>query len=229
MSSLQAILLDPRYHDALAILKGARNGFVYGCKIRFPHALVMTFLFSNKPLPQKIQAIFRATLTHAINLTKFVTLYKLLLLLQRKVSREGKERSLDSFVAGALGGWWVFGERTAIVLYVCSRVVASFLPRLFSTRPTTSAASSSSLLRNTPLDPLPGPLPPLTSAAANPRPIPPAQMPFAVFAAVCWGCVMYIYRHRGERLQPGMVNSMKYLYRDSESWTGLRNLLWHNK
>jgi peroxisomal membrane protein 4 len=65
-------------------------------------------------LPQKIQAIFRATLTHAINLTKFVTLYKLLLLLQRKVSREGKERSLDSFVAGALGGWWVFGERTAV-------------------------------------------------------------------------------------------------------------------
>ena len=68
----------------------------------------------QRRLPQKIQAIFRATLTHAVNLTKFVTLYKLLLLLQRKVSRAGKERSLDSFVAGALGGWWVFGERTAV-------------------------------------------------------------------------------------------------------------------
>ena len=26
--------ISPRYHDALAILKGARNGCVYGCKIR---------------------------------------------------------------------------------------------------------------------------------------------------------------------------------------------------
>jgi peroxisomal membrane protein 4 len=29
----------------LAIVKGFRNGAVYGAKIRFPHALVMTFLF----------------------------------------------------------------------------------------------------------------------------------------------------------------------------------------
>lgn len=77
-----------------------------------PH--IPPLLTHYRRLPQKIQAIFRATLTHALNLTKFVTLYKLLLLLQRKVSRAGKERSLDSFVAGALGGWWVFGERTAV-------------------------------------------------------------------------------------------------------------------
>ena len=42
---LSEILTDPRWHDYLAVLKGARNGLVYGAKIRFPHALVMTFLF----------------------------------------------------------------------------------------------------------------------------------------------------------------------------------------
>ncbi len=33
-------MLNPKYHDVLAILKGARNGAVYGTKVRFPHALV---------------------------------------------------------------------------------------------------------------------------------------------------------------------------------------------
>lgn len=47
MPSLQEIILDPRYHDYLAILKGARNGFVYGVKIRFPHALLMAILFGK--------------------------------------------------------------------------------------------------------------------------------------------------------------------------------------
>lgn len=47
MDSLQQLILDPRYHDYLAILKGARNGIVYGAKVRFPHALVMAILFGR--------------------------------------------------------------------------------------------------------------------------------------------------------------------------------------
>lgn len=43
------VLLNPEWQELLAIVKGARNGFVYGCKIRFPHALVMTFLFREGP------------------------------------------------------------------------------------------------------------------------------------------------------------------------------------
>jgi len=45
----QNVLLNPEWQELLAIVKGARNGFVYGCKIRFPHALVMTFLFREGP------------------------------------------------------------------------------------------------------------------------------------------------------------------------------------
>jgi hypothetical protein len=90
----------------------------------------MTFLFSNKSyvfkfcftaaaklliisLPAKIKGIFLATRTHAFNLAKFVTLYKVFLLVQKKMNG-GKERDLDSLIAGGLGGWWVFGERTAV-------------------------------------------------------------------------------------------------------------------
>ncbi|WVQ99666.1 hypothetical protein IAU59_006805 [Kwoniella sp. CBS 9459] len=223
MSAVQRFLLDPANHDALAVLKGFRNGLVYGVKIRFPHALVMTLLFSHKPWPAKIKGIFTATRTHATNLAKFVTLYKLLLLLQKKLNG-GKERDLDTFVAGGLGGWWVFGERTPIneqiVLYVMSRVLLSFLPRLYS---------HSSTPPKTPIQPLSHPLPALTSPQANPKPIPPAQVPFAVVAALSWAGVMYMFRHRGERIQPGMGNSMRYLYHDSEAWTSLKTLLWHNK
>jgi len=46
-AALQAVLDNPRYHDYLAILKGARNGLVYGLKVRFPHALIMAILFGR--------------------------------------------------------------------------------------------------------------------------------------------------------------------------------------
>lgn len=47
MSGLQAVLTNPAYHDYLGVLKGARNGFVYGVKVRFPHALIMAILFGR--------------------------------------------------------------------------------------------------------------------------------------------------------------------------------------
>lgn len=47
VETLQVIVSDPAFHDYLAILKGARNGFVYGVKVRFPHALIMAILFGR--------------------------------------------------------------------------------------------------------------------------------------------------------------------------------------
>lgn len=44
---LTQIVLDPKYHDLLSIVKGFRSGVVYGAKVRFPHALVMTILFKT--------------------------------------------------------------------------------------------------------------------------------------------------------------------------------------
>jgi peroxisomal membrane protein 4 len=44
---IQDIISNPAYRDYLAILKGARSGFVYGVKVRFPHALIMAILFGH--------------------------------------------------------------------------------------------------------------------------------------------------------------------------------------
>jgi peroxisomal membrane protein 4 len=44
---MDRFLTSGQHHDLLAIIKGFRNGAVYGAKIRFPHALVMTLLFRD--------------------------------------------------------------------------------------------------------------------------------------------------------------------------------------
>jgi len=195
MSTLKAILDNPQLHDYIPILKGARNGLVYGVKVRFPHALVMAILFGRGNWQTRLKTILRATRQHATNLAQFVAMYKTFLLVQRKLNG-GKPRTHDTFFAGLLGGYLVFGERSAIneqiVLYVCSRVVASILPR--AGRPRGLA----------------------TTGDGTVKPVPPDSRYFSLFAAVSWGAVMWLFQHRGETLQPGMFNAMTYLYRDSE-------------
>ena len=86
-----------------------------------------------------------------------------------------------------------------IVLYVLSRTLVSLLPRLYNTSPNPPSL---------PFSPL-HPLPPVTSREANPGPVPVAPLPFAILAAASWAGVMYMFRHRGERIQAGMGNSMR--------------------
>lgn len=38
--NLDAFALNPTLKPLLTLVKGARNGAVYGAKVRFPHALV---------------------------------------------------------------------------------------------------------------------------------------------------------------------------------------------
>ncbi len=93
--------------------QGARNGLVYGAKIRFPHALVMTFLFGRGTVQERLMFVYRATKQHALNLFKFVSLYKAITIFLRNTNG-GKPRSIDSFIGGLAGGWVVFGERNAV-------------------------------------------------------------------------------------------------------------------
>ncbi|BEI84097.1 hypothetical protein CcaverHIS002_0407010 [Cutaneotrichosporon cavernicola] len=223
-SAIQKWVMDPANHDFLAIVKGARNGLVYGCKVRFPHALVMAALFSHKPWSTRIHGILTATRTHAMSLAKFAVVYKIMLLVQKRLNG-GMERDLDTFVAGGIGGYTVFGDRTPIneqiVLYIMSRAILSFIPRLYSNSP------------NPPKTPWQPPRPPPSipyQPRGQPAPDPPpANIPFAIVASLSWAAVMYMFRHRGERLQPGIINSMRYIYHESDTWTSLKTLLWHNK
>ncbi|KMU82209.1 hypothetical protein CIHG_10603 [Coccidioides immitis H538.4] len=45
--ALNTIALKPELAPLLAILKSARNGAVYGSKVRFPHALVYGIVLNN--------------------------------------------------------------------------------------------------------------------------------------------------------------------------------------
>ncbi|GAA5964385.1 hypothetical protein JCM3765_006398 [Sporobolomyces pararoseus] len=228
MSGLQAtldqVVRNPAYHDILAILKGARNGLVYGARVRGPHALVMSLIFQTGTLQQRLRYVYKATKQHSLNLAKFVAIYKTCLLLQKTLAG-GKQRSLDTFFAGLIGGWCVFGERNAvneqIVLYVVSRVITSFLPRAGPPAPPSAPASARPTTA-----PDGFPLPP---GYPYPKSRPPNSKVFEVYAAVAWGVVMYLFRERRDTLHGGMVHSMQYLYNDSEVWNNLKTLLWHNR
>ncbi|EPQ27069.1 uncharacterized protein PFL1_05353 [Pseudozyma flocculosa PF-1] len=208
---LTQLALNPAYHDLFTIIKACRNGLVYGAKIRFPHALVMTFLFGRGTPAQKMQNIIRATRSHAFNLGTFAPAYKFLTILLRRVQEAltgatlKKAPAWHSLLAGGVLGYTVFGERTPvaeqIVLYSASRVLSAMvLPRAE----------------------VPANYPPT-------KPIPTDKRAFALFATVTWGLVMWLHEHRREHLNPGLINSMDYLYTKCERWDSLRNLFWHNE
>ncbi|XP_077108072.1 peroxisomal membrane protein 4 [Ranitomeya variabilis] len=125
LRAVNELLKRRRYRAALAVIKGFRNGAVYGAKIRAPHALVMTFLFKSGSLKDKLKAIFQATFTHSRNLAYFVFTYKSLLAAQEKI--HGSKWQFHSFLAACVGGWLVFGENnninSQINMYLLSRVL----------------------------------------------------------------------------------------------------------
>ncbi|KAH6682315.1 putative peroxisomal membrane protein [Plectosphaerella plurivora] len=225
-AALERIILDPQYHDILAVLKGARNGAVYGSKVRFPHALVMILLFRSGTLREKATLIFRATRQHARNLAKFATIYKLTcLLLKNYGPTPGKEQPIHTLLAGALGGYIVFGGRSArsgrissvnmqIVIYVFARVVLA-LAKLAVRPPGANGAGR----WDTGL--------PIVSREGVSAAI--TQHAWPVFAASSWGLVMWLFRWYPEDLQGSLRSSMTYIYKDSDDWDSLRNFLWHNK
>ncbi|KAI5796550.1 Tim17/Tim22/Tim23/Pmp24 family-domain-containing protein [Geopyxis carbonaria] len=206
-STVNAILLNPSYHGPLSVLKGLRNGLTYGTKIRFPHALVMVLLFRSEPLRQKLQSIFAATRAHATTLGSFVALYKALMLFLRTASPSGKEEGAHAFWAGLLAGWAVFGRgprsavKEQIVVYVFARVCL--------------AAAKLGVEK--------GAVPGVLNVGGT-------EVPWwGVFAALSWGCVMWLFRWHPEKVQGSLRSSMTYLYTNADHWTGWKDFLWHNK
>lgn len=97
---------------------------MYGVKVRFPHSLVMTFLFHEGSLQEKLKFILQATFQHARNLALLTTIYKTATLLLRKLT--GRDHPLFTFLAAFAGGYFVFGENNKINmqvnLYLLSRI-----------------------------------------------------------------------------------------------------------
>ncbi|KAH6574387.1 hypothetical protein BASA60_005557 [Batrachochytrium salamandrivorans] len=104
LDPLNSLLASGNHHELLSIVKGFRNGAVYGAKIRFPHALVMTCIFRRTNIKDMARRIFKMTYQHSRNLAIFVTIYKSLLLLQLKI--KGFEHNSDALIAGF--HWWIY-------------------------------------------------------------------------------------------------------------------------
>ncbi|XP_013413826.1 peroxisomal membrane protein 4-like [Lingula anatina] len=123
--AVNALLASGQYKPLLAILKGFRNGAVYGAKIRAPHSLVMTFLFRSGSLYEKFRAILEATFTHSKNLASFVFGYKTITTLLRWLQSE--QLQYHSFIAAFVTGYFVFGKynkvNEQINLYLLSRIL----------------------------------------------------------------------------------------------------------
>ena len=121
----------------------------------------------------------------------------------------------DSFLAGLLGGYLVFGQRSRsgrissvnqqIVIYVFARVVLA-AARL-AVRPGAG-------------------LPLISREAASARI---SHYAWPAFASLAWACVMHLFRYHPDDLQPSLRGSMSYIYQQSDDWDSLRNFLWHNK
>ncbi|GAB5361821.1 hypothetical protein AAMO2058_000745500 [Amorphochlora amoebiformis] len=116
---------SPLISELIKVGRGAVHGYLYGAKVRAPHALVMTVLFKrNLSILKKMQKILKLTATHATNLGIYVGIYKLAtLVLKRTTSLNNGTRAA---VSGAIGGAIMFGKKssvnTQVNLYVFSRV-----------------------------------------------------------------------------------------------------------
>jgi peroxisomal membrane protein 4 len=207
---LEKVILDPKYHQPLVLLKAIRNGLVYGTKVRFPHALVMVFLFrSNTPIREKLLLIFKATRQHAMNLARFALLYKSGMLALKSVNG-GKEESIHSFLAGLFGGYWVFGHgkgasssvNQQIVIYVFARVVLG-LAKLAVQPPGDNSLVGGSYGGHGGKGLLGLSESQLEAVRRNSWP---------VFASMSWASVMWLFRYYPETLQPSLRSSMTYMY-----------------
>ncbi|KAL7547499.1 hypothetical protein ACHAWF_010790 [Thalassiosira exigua] len=190
------------WDEAAAVLSGLVGGGRYGLKIRVPHALVMTFLFgSHLSFRKKLRVIASLAAEHASNLAAFACLYKLALgalkVLGPRLRRSQiqtapglPERPHHAFLAGALGGYFVWGRYSGVnyqlILYLASRILAGCIK----------------LAREKGIPPFSWKK--LTFARTYPW-----------AAAGIWGTVMMLFEEHPEVLHPSLRRSMDEIYRFS--------------
>ncbi|XP_060066762.1 peroxisomal membrane protein 4-like [Ylistrum balloti] len=125
VESVNRLLASGNYQPLLSVIKGFRNGAVYGAKVRFPHSLVMTLLFKRGSIKDMSKGILEATYTHSRNLALFVFAYKALTNLMAVA--QSKPEQFHSFLAAFGAGYFIFGKynkvNEQINLYLLSRIL----------------------------------------------------------------------------------------------------------
>ncbi|CZT17608.1 related to peroxisomal membrane protein 4 [Ramularia collo-cygni] len=215
--SVNKIILDPKYHEPLTLVKAIRNGVVYGIRIRFPHALVLVFLFGSGTMSEKIRKIARLTRQHAQCLANFAFIYKLLCMLLKRINR-GKQEPRHSFIAGLLSGYWVFGRDKVASSSVVQQMVMYAMGRVIMglARYTVQMPEEKTTTR--------------TGGYGNKdwrRHLRRAGWP--VTASFCWATIMWLFTWHPQLLQPTMRSSLTYIYDNAEKWDSFETLLLRNQ
>lgn len=145
---------------------------------------------------QKVLAVLKATRQHARNLGVFAFIYKATLILLKRSSTDGKARSLDPFIAGSLGGYYVFGRNRnsisqQIVIYIFARVALATAKLLI--KPRTETGGGWNIVGS-----------PATREAVQ-------KNAWPVFASLSWASVMWLYMWHPDTVQPSLRNSMQYM------------------
>lgn len=126
-------------------------------------------------------------------------------MLALKAINGGKEGHFDTFVAGLVGGYTVFGRdiqnpvSQQIVIYVFARVALAVAKLAVQPRGEGKVAGSGGGLG------LVGNEEMRAAVLKNAWP---------VFASLSWACVMYMFRWHPETVQPSLRSSMNYMYVD---------------
>ncbi len=170
------------------------------------------FLTHHDRFRTKVISILKATRQHARNLGLFALIYKGTMLLLRRMSL--KEHRYDSFLAGLLGGYYVFGRSRSsvnqqIVMYVFARVVLAFAKLAMSTRGDGPVAVAGDVYGRGAATGKNGGW----GLIADDRF---AKMvrrnSWPVFASLSWALVMWVFRWHPESVQPSLRSSMHYMY-----------------
>ena len=115
--------MDSIQSDVLKIIRGARNGFYYGAKVRFMHSLVMAILFGTSNFKNELKKLIENTFAHGFRLASFVTLYKSTVIFLKRIF--GKHEHWHHFVAGGICGFIIFRSKNPInqqlIFYLLSR------------------------------------------------------------------------------------------------------------
>ncbi|ESO10930.1 hypothetical protein HELRODRAFT_71941 [Helobdella robusta] len=201
---LNALLRNKKYRPLLLVIKGFRNGAVYGAKVRFPHAFVNSFLFKTATFQEHVRAIIKATYTHSRNLASYVAIYKIIsIFLQRFNILQNSKYGVNHFLAAVIGGFCVFGQENKINeqinLYLLSRVIYGLVKLLANKGYIYSPSRKTS---------------------------------FSMFGCLVWGLAVWLFEMNqgSERvLQPSLQSSMTYLYHDSNLWSNVDDFLFKNR
>jgi peroxisomal membrane protein 4 len=207
ITMLDSFVCEPKLHDVLTLAKAARNGAVFGAKVRFPHALATVMMFGQGNLLSRLLVVLQLTRQHSKMLALYAFTYKAIMVLLRNFLSDGKETTYYPAIAGGVAGCFVFGSRNPIneqlVMYAASRALATVvIPKV--KRVIKSAQQS--------------------HAKMSPLSLQDPNLNFRIFSTVSWAIAMYLYTQKRDRMGSSLVSTMDYLYA-GEHWTGIKGFL----